>query len=273
MDIYNNKMTVWVYFPIQESSVTNYTDLLTYSYLAYQDKLNKTTKTSRIAWATGLSSEGVQGALERLSLVGLVIDGKAKYLPEFREMQSDGTHWSQRFTYWKCLVRSDNSDLTVTDCMVFSYLHTKICQNFTPRNGWSAAYLGKVLTIDRKTISASLIRLEEMFLFSSDNWKIASELNEEQHTFFKVASGNVKKGGFFTPPAITDWELRQNEIIAKHIMTRPEFRSKETGLPIRKKALPYCLGSNGRLLADWKTIVNKIMDNPEDYQILAGGES
>lgn len=277
MDIYNDKLTVWVYYPMQESSVTSYTDLLTYSYLAYQDKLNKTTKTSRIAWATGLSSEGVNGALERLSLVGLVDHGKPKYLPEqFREMHSDGVHWSQRFTYWKCLVRSDNSEMTVTDCMVFSYLHAKIHQGFTPRNGWSAAYLGKVLRIDRKTISASLLRLEELFLFDPANWDVASELNEEQQAFFKASGSSsgksIKKGGFFTPPAIADWELRQNELVARHIMTSPEYRSKESGLPIRKKALPYCLGSNGRLLADWKSIVTKVMDNPEDYQILAGGE-
>ena len=271
MTIFDQRLQVWVFHPTKNNDL-GYAGLLTFSHLAYQDRFNNQPKKSRVAWATGLQADTITAILDRLSLVGLYGDGRPRYLPDmFQEKRgtNDVEHWSLKFLSWQCLVREDDSPLSVTDCMIYSYLVCKHMQSFSPTNGWSHAYLASVLGITPKTVMRSLERLEELCLFRpGESWNVAVKLNEEQATYFKtrsVPAGRPATTGGFVPPAQTDRLLQRNTLVCRYIQKTPEYSELAISIDIAKKALPLVVDNKGMLVADWKRTVDQVMDNPEDY--------
>lgn len=254
MRFYDNRLQVWVYCPIGVD--LNYASLLTYSTLAYKDRYGQQPSINRVAWSTGLSHDAVKASLDRLSLVGLYSGGKPRYLPDtFIEFPTSG-HWSQGMSYWRCLVREQNSLLSVPDIMAYSYLACKIIDGYTPARGWSHAYLGSVLCVDERTAARSLDRLEEIGLFrQGPHWQVAEALNGEQLEWVKEkgASTTAVEASFFTPP-------ERKQTLLRGDMLHRAIESYTHDSDIQDKIFEACkaqIVADGKLKEDWRAIVKR----------------
>jgi|GEM_PF-4502721 len=226
---YRDKVTVWVFVPTEENPISA-TDLLIYSHLSYKSKYSEKLNSSRIAWNTGVCRQTVKSSLKNLKELGLLKDGKPQYKPEWfmtrtpteeEKTKTKELHWSQKIQYWRCLVRMENSPLTITDTMVFCYLLKRFLAKQFPKR-WTCTYLANALCCDPRTVGKSLERLEENQLVQIDHekgdWKIAESLVGNQNLWFrrkeKITAGNSVLKSFmpdFSPEAVAKRDELKNE--------------------------------------------------------------
>jgi DNA-binding transcriptional regulator YhcF (GntR family) len=143
-------------------------EVLVYSYQVYQDVFGSIPTGRQIARATGLRATTVALVIKRLESFGLISEHKVQAPPDtwFRSRKNDEPkHWRDGFAYWRYLVRKPACGLSPLESALYSFLaHAN--GNFggkrwRPRQGWSEAYLSRVLRCNRETIRTALYKLEE----------------------------------------------------------------------------------------------------------------
>lgn len=130
-------------------------ELLVYSYYAYQDAFDTSPGTMEVVRGVGLSKGTVRRAKERLEQRQLHTDTVQPpgdlFYPAARK---NGTHWRDNYAYWHYYVRSPDSFLTTLQVAVLSFLwhlrHTK------PGFRLSISFMALSLCAKRDSISSAL---------------------------------------------------------------------------------------------------------------------
>jgi len=269
--IYEKRLCVYVFCPSGEATLA-WTDLIVYSYLAYQDRYGKQPTTNRLAYLTGLSNGAVDEARARLSACSLVVDGKP--VPKdawFWTKESKGAHWSTRYAYWRCLVRAEESPLTATDTMVFSYLMDKKLSGFVPQRGWSYEYVATALCMTPKTVASCLDRLASveprLFQRKGNQWGLPSCLVGPQTLWFKTREKPTRAKPFFEfdpsePAPEPVVKAERNDATKKAVKLLGDYIADHVGRDV--KTVNKLLGSvwplvimEDKLLDNWKEIVDR----------------
>ena len=141
----------------------SWSELVVYSYLAYQDAYGEFPPAMRVVRATGLARNTVKAAISRLAELGLVQDQhvQAPFPGWFAAAKRrDGSHWRDSLAYWHLLVRAPSSELTSIQAGLLCYLWHCSRTNYAPRNGWSIRLLSILFRAKRETIKAALVVLQ-----------------------------------------------------------------------------------------------------------------
>jgi DNA-binding transcriptional regulator YhcF (GntR family) len=163
--IFAGKKQLWLLCPRQAR--LTHSELLVYSYRAWQDAWHEQPAVLKVVKATGLSRNTVRRADRRLQQQGLL--GSDHAVPEppegaFVPADRDGDHWFQRLQYWVCYVRRLDAALTHVQTALLSFLWHCHATDFHPH--FSCAYLATVLCVYRETVAEALEALEARGLLS-----------------------------------------------------------------------------------------------------------
>jgi len=159
------KKQLWLLCP-REARLTH-SELLVYSYRAWQDAWHEQPAVLKVVKAMGLSRNTVRKADRRLQQRGLL--GSDHAVPEppegaFVPADRDGDHWFKRLQYWVCYVRRPDAALTHVQTALLSFLWHCHATDFHPH--FSCAYLATVLCVYRETVAEALEALEAKGLLS-----------------------------------------------------------------------------------------------------------
>jgi len=121
--MWQGKKYVKVFQPTKECKL-GLSELLVYSYYAYQDAFDTTPGIMQVVRGVGLSKDTVRRARERLERLGLYADtvqppADGMFYPAERK---NPTHWRDNYAYWHYYVRSPDSPLTTLQVAVLSFL-------------------------------------------------------------------------------------------------------------------------------------------------------
>jgi hypothetical protein len=152
------KKQLWLLCPRQAG--LTHSELLVYSYRAWQDAWHEQPAVLKVVKATGLSRNTVRRADRQLQQRGLL--GGDHAVPEppegaFVPANRDGDHWSKRLQYWVCYVRRPDAALTHVQTALLSFLWHCHATGFHPH--FSCAYLATVLCVYRETVAEALAAL------------------------------------------------------------------------------------------------------------------
>ena len=159
MSLWNGKKYVKVLQPTNDCRL-GLSEVLIYSYLAYQDAFDTSPGVMQIVRGIGLSKNTVAKALERLRQNGLYSDDTVQSPPEgmFYPADRKTTHWRDGYAYWHYHVRAPDSPLTTLQVAILSFLwHLR--QN-RPGFRLSISFLALLLCAKRDSISSGLQVLE-----------------------------------------------------------------------------------------------------------------
>ena len=224
-----NKRELWVFFPLTKM---RYPYVLVYSYLCKQARFGKTPKQNQIAYATGLTRQTVGNATTYLYTSDFFDPNTGSLLYKegaFREKKNPSrvTHFSDRFTHWKLYVPSEESPLSLTDSMVYSYLYYALESSWQPKH-WSFAYVAKLTSLDEETVKRCVENLVTYKLFKlSDNqqWEINSQPSELQKSWFADPyQPKCKQLTSFAISADDDEELKKLLAAKREIKIKSEVR-------------------------------------------------
>lgn len=156
------KKYIQMFQPTKECRLS-WSELVVYSYLAYQDVYGDFPPTMQIVRATGLARGTVKGAVSHLGGLGLIQDQQVK--PPFpgwfaTAKRKDGNHWRNSLAYWRLLVRDPSSELTPIQAGLICYLWHCSRTNYAPRNGWSIRLLAILFRAKWDTIKSALVALQ-----------------------------------------------------------------------------------------------------------------
>lgn len=192
---FENKKHVNMFFT-QKASELKYTDLLVYGYRCQQASFDTRPSHQRTAKATGLKGATVANASDRLRELGLL---NSEYhvvspCPRVKWFQVVDTlrerfidkHFSLWFRNWRCHVRQPgpNNPLTVPCVVLYSLLYNSATNGWKPIHGWSHEYLSLTTGITTKTVSSSLVRLEE--------YGFLSILDGMRFRFFRLSESQLE---------------------------------------------------------------------------------
>jgi hypothetical protein len=278
MPQFEKKLTLSVFYPM-EGCPLNHSDLLVFSYLAYQDRYQTFPAYRTTARRTGLNEKTVADSCGRLAELGLIKD--SRFSPEavpadwFRlSGRNFGPHLSQRLVYWVSWVRAATPDnpLSVPAVSVYSYLRSKIEEHFTPKYGWSQAYIAKVLNLDAHTVHDSLTVLSAAELLSYCNsplkLKLREVLSEDQLSYFAAPQAREEGGsvGFEDSPAadvgFADSEVAPMAFFGYIGTLCPRYNELQRDAMANKVWLRLNnTVRNWRTNPDWKDLAREVTDN------------
>lgn len=192
-----NLQQLYVYTPSPKCRIKQFYDIAIYSYLMYRDEWGNFPSALNISEHVGLDRGTVKNCVDRLQSLDLIQSiggGKHQIIKpkegEFIKVNSplEEKHWRYGFAFWKCLVRETNSELTFNDVAIYSYM-LSISDKLSGSYGNS--YFEKVLTLDRKTVAASLRRLNQIELVRDGKKRQVrplDKLTEQQRKLFRHAA-------------------------------------------------------------------------------------
>lgn len=159
------KRTIWVFSPTSDWNMRP-SELVVYSYMAYQDYYDNVPSKHQLSQVCGISREGIASSIEELEANGLIVDNRAVPAPEgiLVLKKFDGGHWSKRYAGFISLVRSPSSEFTFLEVLLYSYVKHCIATNYTPSSGWTVSFLAKQLACDRSSIYRMLDKLNGRLL-------------------------------------------------------------------------------------------------------------
>lgn len=138
-----------------------------------------------VARATGLSAETVAASVDRMMELGFMADGKAVPQSDYF-FAKPGGHWAERIPFFKFYARSDDSPLTTTDVMVYSYiLHMKGLHN--QPTTLRVAHIANALCLDARTLTACFERLAkcQLLKITEGSWAVCTKPVPQQVGWFK----------------------------------------------------------------------------------------
>ena len=145
----------------------SWSELVVYSYLAYQDVYSDFPPAMRIVRATGLARNTVKAAVAHLGELGLIQDQQVQEpFPGWfaTARRREGSHWRDSLAYWRLLVRDPSSELTPIQAGLICYLWHCSRTNYAPRKGWSIRLLSILFRAKWDTIKSALVALQEIDL-------------------------------------------------------------------------------------------------------------
>jgi hypothetical protein len=160
MSLWKGKKYVKVFQPTVACRMS-LSELLVYSYLAYQDAFDTSPGIMQVVRGVGLSKNTVRKARERLKELGLYSDDTVQPPTEgmfYPADRKNKTHWRDGYAYWHYYVRAPDSSLTTLQVALLSFLwHLRQTR---PGFRLSVTFLSLLLCAKRDTISAALQLLE-----------------------------------------------------------------------------------------------------------------
>src|SRR5208282_2554673 len=158
-EVFASKKQLWLLCPKQAD--LTHSELLVYSYRAWQDTWQEKPAILKVVKATGLSRNTVRKADRRLQTLGLMDNDHTIHEPPegaFMPANRDGDHWFKRLQYWVCYVRRPDAALTHIQTALLSFLWHCHATGFHPH--FSCAYLATVLCVHRETMADALRALD-----------------------------------------------------------------------------------------------------------------
>ena len=141
-------------------------ELVVYSYRAFQDEYDHAPHRKQVARAVGLSADTVSRADRELKRLGL-LDGDLRARQPGadlfrRKQESDETrHWRHSLLSWTLFVRSSKCGLSPLSMAVWSYVVHCAETHWHPRGGLGASYLATILRANRAAVQKILGQLEK----------------------------------------------------------------------------------------------------------------
>ena len=183
------KKAVWVFTTLAECPL-KHSEVVIYSYLAYQHRYDSVPNLKQTVKATGFGFRCVRAAIESLTERGaLDAEGAVKPPPDgWFKMKHEDTikshsHFSTHYTHWTCYVRKHKSALSNLTLAVYCFIRHCAVTDYTPEVGWSKSYLAVVLRCKRETVGDCLLLLKDAGLLAWD-----SDLN---FTLFKLTTTHM----------------------------------------------------------------------------------
>ena len=141
-----------------------WSELVVYSYLAYQDTYGDVPPAMRVVRGTGLARNTVKAAISRLGELGLIQDQQVQqpFGGWFATAKrKDGSHWRDSLAYWHLLIRVPSSELTPIQAGLLCYLWHCSRTAYAPRKGWSIRLLAILFRAKWDTIKSALVVLQK----------------------------------------------------------------------------------------------------------------
>jgi len=160
MTLWNGKKYIKVFQPTEQCRLS-LSDILVYSYYAYQDAFDTTPGTMQIVRGVGLSKNTVSKVRDRLKQHDLYLEDKIQPPPEglfYPANRKKISHWRDNYAYWHYYIRSPDSSLTTLQVAVLSLLWH--LHQTHPGAKLSISYLALLLCAKRESISTALQSLE-----------------------------------------------------------------------------------------------------------------
>ncbi len=165
--VLKRKRTVRVFQPTKGCPLRlTLTQLVVYSYHAYQDEYKRQPDKKLVGAALGLSYRTIQRADQELTSIGLLdcnLIPNPPPLGYFQACQRQDTtkHWRHSLTSWDLFIRSKDCGLSPLSVAVWSFVTHCVMTRWQPRDGLGASYLAHVLFAGRQTIQEILTSLED----------------------------------------------------------------------------------------------------------------
>jgi hypothetical protein len=159
----NGKKYIQIFQPTKECRLS-WSELVVYSYLAYQDVYGDFPSAMRIVRATGLARNTVKAAVTHLGELGLIQDQQVqKPFPGWfaTAKRKAASHWRDSLAYWRLLVRDPSSELTPIQAGLICFLWHCSRTSYVPRKGWSIRLLSILFRAKWATIKSALVVLQK----------------------------------------------------------------------------------------------------------------